>query len=205
MKIKQTLLTAAALSCFASSLSAAVDYSFLSQAATFDGKSSAIVPLTDATSGFSTNMTVSGSGGNLNSNATGIGIGDAIIDGTNESITFTFSTDIDFNFIDLGGVGTEAQAAAEGASLTIGLGSSIILYTDATSIGGTFDGSSDIYTPTSPIRLLAGRSIVLTGSSATSNIDLDAINFSVVPEPGTYALLSGICALGFVMLRRRSQ
>jgi len=29
-------------------------------------------------------------------------------------------------------------------------------------------------------------------------------DFSVVPEPGTYALLSGICALAFVMLRRRS-
>jgi|GEM_PF-7060607 len=29
-------------------------------------------------------------------------------------------------------------------------------------------------------------------------------NISVVPEPNTYALLAGMCALGFVMVRRRS-
>lgn len=203
METKCSLITFMALSCFGFSLSAAVDYSFLDKGATFDGKTSVIVPLADGTSGFSTNMTVAGSGDNLNSNLTGIGIGDAVIDGIIESITLTFTTDIDFNSIDLGGVGTFAEADSEGASLTIGLGSSIILYTSAPSIGGTFDGTSDVYTPTSPIRLTAGQSILLTGSSSTSNIDLDGINFTVFPEASNFALLAGFSALALVMFRRR--
>ena len=40
---------------------------------------------------------------------------------------------------------------------------------------------------------------------AGSSVSLDSVKvvLTTVPEPGTYALLSGLCALGFVMVRRR--
>lgn len=45
----------------------------------------------------------------------------------------------------------------------------------------------------------------VSGAESRDEFALDNISFNaVVPEPGTYALLSGCCALGFVMLRRRN-
>ena len=40
-----------------------------------------------------------------------------------------------------------------------------------------------------------------SGSNAGTSVEYDS--FSIVPEPGTYALLAGFCMLGFAMLRRR--
>ena len=34
-------------------------------------------------------------------------------------------------------------------------------------------------------------------------ISIDNFNMTAIPEPGTYALLGGLLALGHVMLRRR--
>jgi hypothetical protein len=42
------------------------------------------------------------------------------------------------------------------------------------------------------LRNLSGDDVVLNGV------------ITVIPEPNTYALLAGFCALGFVMVRRRS-
>jgi hypothetical protein len=45
----------------------------------------------------------------------------------------------------------------------------------------------------------------MSGSAGFARIDnLSVTSAVVVPEPSTYALLAGTCALGFVMLRRRS-
>lgn len=179
-----------AFSALALSANAAVTYSFEGQGATFDGLTSASVALVDGSTSF--NMLVSSLGGNLNSNASGLGVGDANVDGTAESISISFNTDVFFNFIDLGGVGGDL---ADGANFTIG-GSSIDLFTGEPD----FNGSTDVYTPTSPISLSAGDSIVLTGSSTTSIFDLDGINVTAVPEPST-ALLGAIGVLA--LLRRR--
>jgi hypothetical protein len=201
MKLTQTLLTAAALSCFAYSASAAVTFNPTGTSA-FDGESSITVLLSDLDTGFTANITLTAGGGTFNSNVGDFGI-DGVsgandeIDGTVESITITFSENIEFNFIDLGGVGSEA---ADGASLTVA-GSTISLFSGVSG----FNGTTDIYTAPSPITVLTGSdSIVLTGTSATSIFDMEGINITVVPEPGTYALLAGICALGYVMTRRRS-
>ena len=167
----------------------AVTYNFGNQAATFDGKVSAIVALVDGATDF--NMFVVAVGGNLNSNATSFGVGDSAIDGTSESITISFSADILFNSIDFSSIGADIT---DGASFTIG-GSTTNLFTGA----ADFNGGSDIYTPSSAIALTTGDTIVLTGSSVTSIYDLDGINVTAVPEPST-ALLG---AIGFLAFRRR--
>lgn len=189
MKIKSTALTAVAFTLLSLGANAAVTYSFISQDATFDGKTNATVALTDGSTSF--NMFVSSSGGNLNSNSTGLGVGDANLDGTVESITISFSMDVEFNFIDLGGVGGDVS---DGASFTIN-GTATNLFTGVSG----FNGSTDVYTPSPPISLAAGNSIVLTGSSSTSIFDLDGINVTAIPESSA-ALLG---TLGFLALLRR--
>ena len=68
------------------------------------------------------------------------------------------------------------------------------------------DGSS-IFTSSATYTTLQNDSMVNydivfgSGSFATLNATVD--NFGIIPEPGTYALLGGLFALGCVMLRRR--
>ena len=135
-------------------------------------------------------------GGDFNSNTGDFGIGDDQIDGTSEIVTITFDKAIEFNFIDFGGVGS---TISDGAKLTIA-GVSTDLFTGVTG----FSGSSDKYTPSSPIEIAIGQSISVTGSSATSSFDIQTINVSIVPEPNTYALIAGVFALVSVMFQRRS-
>ncbi len=118
------------------------------------------------------------------------------IDGTTEAITISFDTAIDFVSIDLGGVGSDST---DGANLTVGTETPIDLYTGVSGFGGT----SDIYTPTSAIRVNAGDTIVLTGSEATSSFDLEEMTFTAVPEPATIGML-GIGSLIALLVRRIS-
>jgi len=161
----------------------------------YDGQNPLEIPFSD--SGYSATASFVPTGGALNSNSGQFGIGDAEIDGISETITITFSENIEFNFIDLGGVGADL---ADGASLTVA-GSQIDLYTGVTD----FNGSLDVYTPSTAISVSKGTAIALTGSTSTSSFFMQTINVTVVPEPGTYALLAGCFALGFVMLRHRTQ
>lgn len=190
MKIKSAILAAMAFYFVGMSANAAVTYSFLSQGATFDGLTTANVSLTDGPTSFT--MTVSSVGGNLNSNASGLGVDDANVDGTSESISISFSIDVEFNFMDLGEVGA---GISDGASFTMNA-STINLFTGATD----FNGSNDVYAPGTPITLTAGNTIVLTGSSGTSSYDLDGISVTAVPEPSA-AILGAFGALA--LLRRR--
>ncbi|MEM1221999.1 MAG: PEP-CTERM sorting domain-containing protein [Verrucomicrobiota bacterium] len=176
-----------------------VTYDFTGQGGVFDGLTTVDVIVTDIAS---TTMTVTAAGGTLNSNSGDFGVDGTepgetndFIDGLVESITLTFSTVVTFNFIDLGGV--EADIS-DGANLTIA-GSTLDLFTGVSG----FNGTSDVYTPGSPVTLSIGESIILTGSSSTSDFDLEAINLSIVPEPSSFALIGGLLALGFVALRRR--
>lgn len=181
--------------CAACSAGAEVTFDYTGQGAVFDGTNRVEVLLNDG--GVSLTMTVEGGGGDLNSNAGGFGIGNDLIEGTGESLTISFDRAVDFVSIDLSGVGSTAEA---GARLTIGSLPAIDLFTGVEG----FSGSADIYTPASPVRLNAGDTIVLTGSSATSSFDLDQMTFTAVPEPSTMALSGLGMALAW-LIRKRSR
>ena len=74
------------------------------------------------------------------------------------------------------------------------LANNIPLYTTTAAITG-----NDFYSAAAK-DLLVNYQIVFGGDSPmTATVD----NFGVIPEPGTYALLGGLFALSFVMVRRR--
>ena len=193
MKIRLISLAAAAF-LFTSTVNAAFTID-LTGNNIYDGENPLNIAFTDGVN--SAIATLIPTGGSFNSNADDFGIGDDQIDGTSEIVTITFDKAIEFNFIDFGGVGS---TISDGAKLTIA-GVSTDLFTGVTG----FSGSSDTYTPSSPIEIAIGQSISVTGSSATSSFDIQTINVSIVPEPNTYALIAGMFALVSVMFQRRSK
>lgn len=192
MKIRLISLAAAAF-LFTSTVNAAFTID-LTGNNIYDGENPLNIAFTDGVN--SAIATLIPTGGSFNSNAGDFGIGNDQIDGTSEIVTITFDKAIEFNFIDFGGVG---GTISDGAKLTIA-GVSTDLFTGVTG----FSGSSDTYTPSSPIEIAIGQSIGVTGSSATSSFDIQTINVSIVPEPNTYALIAGMFALVSVMFQRRS-
>lgn len=192
MKLTKTLFLAGASVLLVSVAQAAFTIDLTGNNA-YDDENPLLIPFID--SGNSATISLVPTGGSFNSNSGDFGIDDDQINGTSEIVTITFNEDILFNFIDFGGVGADAS---DGVSFSIG-GSITNLFTGVTG----FNGSSDIYTPTSPVALATGESIIITGSSTTSIFDIQNFNVTVVPEPSTYALLAGILALTSVMLRRR--
>ena len=192
MKISLIPLAAAAF-LFTSTVNAAFTID-LTGNNNYDDENPLNIAFTDGVN--SATATLIPTGGDFNSNTGDFGIGDDQIDGTSEIVTITFDKAIEFNFIDFGGVGS---TISDGAKLTIA-GVSTDLFTGVTG----FSGSSDKYTPSSPIEIAIGQSIGVTGSSATSSFDIQTINVSIVPEPNTYALIAGMFALVSVMFQRRS-
>jgi hypothetical protein len=215
MKFTLSLLTAAALSCFAVSASA--------QIATFDFTGGSL-----ADSAETANLIVS----DISSAATG---------GTDGFNSFTDSSGWD-SAAQISGASsffsapTSQATAGDAIVFTIGVTSgfefSITGFSfDARStgtapadIGFTIDGTSydfsGSYTNDSVITTISSNSLSLTGQTSTITISIQGWNatgsgalqidnisvaglVSAVPEPGTYALLAGCCALGFVMVRRR--
>lgn len=195
MKLTHKLLAVTLSVCISSAANAAFTIDLTGNNA-YDGQNPLLIPFTDGANSATANLVPTG--GAFNSNSGNFGIGDDQIDGTSEVITITFDKDIFFNFIDFGGVGA---AISDAASLTVA-GTNLDLYT-GNPASPIFKGSTDVYTPTSAISVLAGQNIIITGSTATSSFDLERLNVTVVPEPGTFALLAGCCGMVFVMLKRR--
>lgn len=111
----------------------------------------------------------------------------------NESMVFSFNVAGTFQSIDF----ALLDDTPETAVLSFAGGNTYTLTDGATSsitVSGndTFLGINEEFT--------ADQLITLSISGGTS---FTLESFTVVPEPGTYALLSGFCALGVVMLRRR--
>jgi hypothetical protein len=201
MKIK--LLLAAAVALVISSTTHAAFTIDLTGDNAYDDKNPLLIPFIDPVGGSAT-ISLVPTGGSFNSNAGDFGIDDGTegssttdqIDGTDEIVTITFDVDIEFNSIDLGAVGSDSS---DGVSFTIA-GGSTNLFTGVTD----FNGTNDIYSPSAPISLSTGQTIIITGSSATSSFDIQNLNVTVVPEPSAYGLLAGLLGLSYMMLRRRA-
>jgi len=178
-----------------------ITYTFSGQSGTFDGSTNQVqVLLTDEEIDFV--MTVSSLGGNLKALSGDFGIDGTSgtndqLDGTDEVITLSFNKAIDFISMDLAGIGSDST---DGASLQVGPTSAATLHTGSPSFA-LFNGTQDIYTPASPIRVNVGQSIVLTGSATTSAYELEAFTLKAIPEPATMSLI-GIAGLLALVARR---
>lgn len=145
-------------------------------------------------------------GGDFDSSAYSVGTGSAgtvnvnsataTIDVANTSAFGAFSTlSFDFN-------GGSAVSIWNTQGLTITSGATINI-SGASALGqGTYDLLAYTGTLTGSFTTgsIAGLGAGLSGSILS---DGDGVYLNVIPEPGTYALLGGMFALAFVMLRRR--
>jgi len=121
-----------------------------------------------------------------------------------------------FRLINVGGSGTGQDVDASGA-FSFNENTSYTLTATGTYTGTNLTLSLDITDGVSSNSISAAAFDVSTyytgsamgmrarsgsgsGSNAGTSVEYDS--FSIVPEPGTYALLAGFCMLGFAMLRR---
>ncbi|NCG09470.1 MAG: hypothetical protein GWO81_07925, partial [Verrucomicrobia bacterium] len=120
-------------------------------------------------------------------------------DEPNETFTLTLSnpTGGEITFIDFSGVG---GSIADGIKISSSSSPALDLNLH-TGVPG-FNGSTDIYTPATPIRLEAGETISFTGSSDTSNFELHNIQYKVIPEMSAQSLTTGAAGLTLVILSR---
>ena len=118
---------------------------------------------------------------------------------------FTFGAGGTLNF-EFGATGFSAlnvtYLSASAATLAVDLSN----YTGATGTFTIVDADRDnvgqeLVSVFGTVNLTEG---AYAGSFITQDQTTDLITLTVVPEPGTYALLGGIFALSYVMLRRRS-
>ena len=211
MKLPQTLLTVAALSCIAQPASAqSVTFDFEGnfvtggtlalQAAGDDPIDSFLGDRFDELS--SASFQVTGIGGGIGAlagtalalngvlNVTGSGLADAGsgYNGAGEGTSFTFDKDIivtGLDFTDFTSAGSDSVTISSG-STTIGT------FEFGETIGST--SFADPNAVTASIAVAAGDTFKI--EYAAGAFHLGDFTFTVVPEPGTYALLSGFCALG---------
>jgi hypothetical protein len=200
MKLTQTLLTVAAMSCFASFTSAQTTFIFEDHGTTIGAG------LDDSASGSFTvdgiEMTASTSADNFNATSSGFGINQSATGDDTDGIDFATSSDegivesftlVFDQAVTLGNFVVSSFGASDEVTLTDGANTvATITSTGLTSLGSYSLGSSSTLTVTT------------TAGSYGNGWSFDSITVSAVPEPGTYALLAGFSALSFVMLRRRS-
>jgi hypothetical protein len=103
------------------------------------------------------------------------------IDGA-EFMTFSFNQNVDFVSIELTEFGAD-EAFLTIAGITTIIGSSSFIFASGTTLAANTDATF--------------------GFQSGNGFELSSLVVTVVPEPGTYALLSGCCALVVAMLRRR--
>ncbi|MEZ7843135.1 MAG: PEP-CTERM sorting domain-containing protein [Opitutales bacterium] len=99
-----------------------------------------------------------------------------------EFMTFSFNQNVDFVSIELTEFGAD-EAFLTIAGITTIIGSNSFIFASGTTLAANTDATF--------------------GFHSGNGFELASLVVAVVPEPGTYALLSGCCALAAVMLRRR--
>lgn len=175
-------------------VSAQQSYSFLDKGNVYDKNTSVQETIGSLT------ITATATGGVFNSNKKNFGIVDTTIDGTAEIVTLSFSQAVEITLIDFSGIGSDLADGAK-ISTTTTPALSLDLFTGVTG----FSGSTDIYTPATPIRLEPGESISFTGSSDTSGFELHSIQYNVIPEMSAQSLGTGAAGLTLVILSRLVQ
>jgi hypothetical protein len=202
MKLTQTLLTAAAIGCCALSASADTTFTFYDSSTTIgaalSGQSSGSFTVSDI------EITATASTDTFNATGSGFGINQAAggddTDGFDFTETagdgiaegFTLSFDQDVYLVDFS---VYSWSVANGDEVSIMDNTTLVA--TITSTGSTSLGDY-LLSENSELTIMTTAGIYGNGWS------FDSITVSAVPEPSTFALLSGFCALGFVMLRRRS-
>ncbi|MDQ8194905.1 PEP-CTERM sorting domain-containing protein [Coraliomargarita sp. SDUM461004] len=206
MKLTRILLTATVL-CGLSASAQSIDFQFdddtingnPSLGASFetamDGATGATVfDLSSIVAGL--NLTVTPSQLGISDTNTGIGIDSGgTLSAAGDALTFSFNKAITLDFLDMGSFTGDG-----GDSLLLSFTNS---NPEITLNNGDFDNnSSNTITFTEANALAANESFSIAWLDG--NFAIEAFTVTIVPEPGTFALLAGTCALGFVMLRRRT-
>lgn len=194
MKNKIDLLPLLILILVPALASAQQTYSFLDKGSIYDGETSVQETIGSLT------ITATSTGGVFNSNKSNFGIVDTTIDGTAEIVTLSFSQTVEITLIDFSGIGSDVADGAK-ISTTTTPALSLDLHTGVPG----FSGSTDIYTPATPIRLEPGESISFSGSSVTSGFELHSIQYNVIPEMSAQSLGTGAAGLTLVILSRLVQ
>jgi len=99
-----------------------------------------------------------------------------------EFMTFSFNQNVDFVSIELTKFGAD-EAFLTIAGITTIIGSNSFIFASGTTLAANTDATF--------------------GYHSGNGFELASLVVTVVPEPRTYALLSGCCALAVAMLRRR--
>ena len=99
-----------------------------------------------------------------------------------EFMTFSFNQNVDFVSIELTKFGAD-EAFLTIAGITTIIGSNSFIFASGTTLAANTDATF--------------------GFHSGNGFELASLVVTVVPEPRTYALLSGCCALAVAMLRRR--
>jgi len=99
-----------------------------------------------------------------------------------EFMTFSFNQNVDFVSIELTEFGAD-EAFLTIAGITTIIGSNSFIFASGTTLAANTDATF--------------------GFHSGNGFELASLVVAVVPEPRTYALLSGCCALAVAMLRRR--
>ena len=99
-----------------------------------------------------------------------------------EFLTFSFNQNVDFVSIELTEFGAD-EAFLTIAGITTIIGSNSFIFASGTTLAANTDATF--------------------GFHSGNGFELASLVVAVVPEPRTYALLSGCCALAVAMLRRR--
>jgi len=199
-KLTHTLLTAAAISCFAYSASAQTTFTFLDDTTTIgsglDGSSTGSFTVSGIEITATANDGVfNGTGSGFGINQTAIGDDTDGIDfaipadapGIIESFTLTFDQAVILNSFEVSSFGASDEITITDGASTV----ATITSTGLTSLGNYNLGSSSTL------------SVTTSAGTYANGWSFDAITVTAVPEPSSFALLAGCFALASVMIRRR--
>jgi hypothetical protein len=187
--------------------------SWSTQGVSDNANSNEIATITD--NGFTFNLGINFSNGNVGLGNTGELTEDGRTTWRNNGSEFTFTIavvdnnagfDLDsLSVASIGFLGLNKSGEAVTITETASVNSAVM----PTASNPNIVDSTFLYTTNSLTQMniadLGAWDMILenTGNNQINGIHSLTLDYTVVPEPGTYALLAGCAALGFVMLRRR--